>query len=79
VSEREAKRALTKHKGSGSLQTYGGHLKQLRRALLISIAAIFVAFFVILNFFTSPLITFLLRPIVARGVIVVATGVKANA
>lgn len=51
------------------------HLRALRKLVVVSAIAIFAAFLVMFYFFVQPLVDFILAPLVARGIEVVATRV----
>ena len=57
-------------------QVFGAHLRALRSVVFISLGAVLVAFFVIFYLFSKPLVNFILLPVTARGIPVIATKVS---
>lgn len=57
-------------------QALGEHLVALRKVLVITAAAIGVAFLVLFYLFREPLVNFILQPVRSRGIEVIATAVS---
>lgn len=57
-------------------QVFGAHLRALRSVVFICVGTVLVAFFIIFYLFNKPLIDFILQPVTARGIPVIATRVS---
>ncbi len=57
-------------------QSIISHIMALRRVIIISVAAVLIAFVVLFYAFCDPLVTFILKPVTARGIPVVSTAVS---
>ena len=52
------------------------HLKAFRKMLIVSVAAVFIVFFVLFYLFCTPLVDFILIPVRSRGIEVITTAVS---
>lgn len=75
MAEDKAKAAIGEEE-SEKRQPFGTHLIALRNVLLVCLGTVLVAFFVIFYLFNKPLIDFILRPVIQRGIPVIATRVS---
>jgi len=57
-------------------ESLASHLKAFRKMLLVSVAAIFVVFFVLFYLCCTPLVDFILIPVRSRGIEVITTAVS---
>lgn len=57
-------------------QAIAAHVKALRRVLIVSVAAVAVLFLLLFYLFCTPLVDFVLAPVRARGIDVIATAVS---
>lgn len=69
MSKTKQDRALKK-------QVITEHLLAMRRMIVIIVAALFVCFILLFYFFIEPLVNFVLQPVYARGIDVIATRVS---
>ncbi len=68
--------AQTKEDRALKKQMITEHLLAMRRMIVIIVAALFVCFILIFYFFIGPLVHFVLQPVYARGIDVIATRVS---
>lgn len=68
--------AQTKEDRALKKQMITEHLLAMRRMIVIIVAALFVCFILIFYFFIGPLVNFVLQPVYARGIDVIATRVS---
>lgn len=52
------------------------HLRAFRKMLIVSVAAVFIVFFVLFYLFCTPLVDFILIPVRERGIEVITTAVS---